>query len=73
MQTYVSYFKVLPHEEIEGRASLSPNTADGRAAVVKESGTEVCAKLSVVIKQQLRELKWKHNNFSVVKLVSIIT
>lgn len=32
--TYISYFKILSHEEIERRAGLSPNTTKSRAAMV---------------------------------------
>ena len=32
--TYISYFKILSHEEIEWRTGLSPNTTKSRAAMV---------------------------------------
>lgn len=68
-QTYISYLKVLSHEEIKRCTGLGSNTTESRAAVVKESGTKVSTQLRVIFKQQFRELQIVVKNMSVSQCV----
>lgn len=48
--TYISYFKVVPHEEVEWSSSMGPHSANAGGAVFEQLQAQVSTLLCLLIK-----------------------